>query len=79
MPNVAPKATDQFCSNSLSKALLQLYAVRRFHFRPTLKIKGSLHRKQGNELNDKHGILQTCSIVFVAMLLNQQERPPINY
>ena len=27
----------------------------------------------------KPGILQICSIVFVAMLLNQQERPPGTY
>ena len=53
------------------------------HFRPTLSIKGTLmlrivhirNKKQSN----KHGILQTWSIVFIAMLLNQQERSPRKY
>ena len=58
---------------------MQISPARFFLFRPTIKIKGSLHKKQANELGDKHGILQTCSIVSVAMLLKQQERPPIKY
>ena len=29
--------------------------------------------------SDRHGILQTLSIVSVAMLLNQQKRPPRKY
>ena len=64
-------------------ALLQLSPAHTFHFRPKLNIKDNLMlravdiRKKAR--NDKHGIFQTCSIVFVAMLLNQQERPPRKY
>ena len=47
--------------------LLQLSLFRPFLFRPNHKIKGSSHKKQENELSDKNGILQTWSIVFVAM------------
>ena len=43
-----------------------------FLFYPTLKIKDSLPKKQANELSDKHGILQTYSIVSLAMLLNHR-------
>ena len=52
--NVAPKPIDQSCSNSIFRVLLQLYPARPFRFPPTLKIKGSLHKKQGNKLSDKH-------------------------
>ena len=69
-----PKPTDQSRSHSISRVLLQI-SPDRFIFRPPLKVKGTSHKKQVNELSDKHGILQTCSIVSVAMLLNQQERP----
>ena len=37
-----------------------------FSFRPSIKIEGSL-LKQANELSDKHGILQTCSILFLLL------------
>ena len=47
---------------------LQIICPARFLlFRPTIKIKGSLLKKQGNELSDKHGILQTCSILFLLL------------
>ena len=76
-PNVAPKPTDQSCLNSIFKVPLQKYPAR---WR-TLRINGfnSSHKKQANELSDKHRLLQTCSVVSVAMLLNQQERSPIKY
>ena len=41
-PNVAPKPTDQSCSNSIFRVLLQLSPARPFHFRPSLNIKGTL-------------------------------------
>ena len=40
--NVAPKPTDQSCSNSIFRVLLQLSPVSLYHFRPTLNIKGTL-------------------------------------
>ena len=49
-----------------------------FLYRSTIKIKGSLLKKQANELCDKYGILQTWSIVSVS-IVNQQERPPREY
>ena len=54
LPNVAPKLTDQSCSNSVFRALLQLSPAHPFHFRPTLNIKDKKKKR-----NDKHGILQT--------------------
>ena len=82
-PNVALRPTDHSCSNSIFKVLLQLSSIRRFHFGPTLNIKGTLMLRvvhiRNKKRSDKHGILQTCSIVCVAMLLNQQERPPRKY
>ena len=53
-PNVAPKPFDQSCSNSIFRAHMQLSPARPFHFQPTLKIKGSSHKKQENKLSDKH-------------------------
>ena len=41
-PNVAPKPTDQSCSNSIVRLLLQLSPASPFHFRPRLNIKGTL-------------------------------------
>ena len=41
-PNVALIPTDQCCSNSIFKVLLQLSPTRPFHFGPTLNIKSSL-------------------------------------
>ena len=59
-PNVAPKPAGQFCSNSLSRVLLQISPGFLFiNCRLTLKIKGSSLKKQANELRDKHGDLQT--------------------
>ena len=64
-PNVAPKANDQSSSISIFRALP-------FHFRPTLNIKGSLMLREVHirkkKRSNKHGILQTWSIVSVAML-----------
>ena len=57
-PNVATKPTDQCSSNSIFRVPLKTSpACFIFYYRPTLKIKGSLHKKQANELSDKHGIL----------------------
>ena len=55
-----------------------------FHFRrPTLNIKDNVMFRvvhiRNKVRNDRHGILRTWSIVSVAMLLNQQERPPSKY
>ena len=58
---------------------MQIFLAHVFHFRPILKTKGSLHKKQANELSDKHGILQTFSLVSVGMLLNQREGHRIWY
>ena len=41
-PNVALTPTDQSCSNSIFKVLLQLSPTRPFHFGPTLNIKDTL-------------------------------------
>ena len=41
-PNVALTPTDQSCSNSIFKVLLQLSPTRPFNFGPTLNIKGTL-------------------------------------
>ena len=40
-PYVAPKPTDQSCSNSIYRVLLQLSPASPFHFRPSLNIKGT--------------------------------------
>ena len=73
-PNVAPKPTDQSCSNTIFRVVLKLSPACPFHFRPTLNIKGTLMLRvvhiRNKKRNEKHGILQTRSIVFVAMLLN---------
>ena len=53
---VATKPTDQSCSNSLSRVSLQISLAHVFNFQPTLKIKGSFHKEQAYELNDKHGV-----------------------
>ena len=81
--NVAPKPTDQSCSNSIFRVVLQLSPASPFHFWPTLNIKGTIMLRvvhiRNKKRNDKHGILQTWSIVSVAILLNQQERSPRKY
>ena len=41
-PNVALTPTEHSCSNSIYKVLLQLSPTHRFHFQPTLNIKGTL-------------------------------------
>ena len=45
-PNAGPKPTHQSRSKSISRVLLQLSPVSPFHFRPTLKIKSSSHKKK---------------------------------
>ena len=82
-PDVAPKPTDKSCSNSIFRVLLQLSPAHPFHFRPILNIKDTLMLRvvhiRNKKRNDKHRILQTWSIDFVAVLLNQHERPPRKY
>ena len=58
-PNVATKPTDQSCPDSMFRVPLQMLLAHFFHFRFTLQIKGSLHKKQAKELSEKHRILQT--------------------
>ena len=48
-PNLAPKPTDQSHSNSIFsifRVLLQVSLTIPFHFRPTLNVKDSSHKKQ---------------------------------
>ena len=78
-PNVAPKPTDQCFSNSIFRVLLQLSPVSPFHFRPSFNIKGTLMLRVVHIRNKKRTDWQTWSIVFVAMLLNRQERSPRKY
>ena len=47
--NIAPKPTDQSCSNSIFRVLLQLSSASPFHFLPSLNIKGSSRKKQEME------------------------------
>ena len=53
------------------------YFLPLFCFRPTLNITGNLMLRvvhiRNKKRSNKHGILQTRSIISVAMLLNQQE------
>ena len=62
---------------------MQLSPAHPFHIRPTLNIKDTLMlrvvHKRNKKQSNKHGILQTYSIASVALLLNQQERPPGKY
>ena len=73
-PNVAPKENDQSWWNSIFSVLLQLSPAHPFNFRPTLNIKDTLMLRvvhiRNKKQSKKHGILQTWSIAFVAMLLN---------
>ena len=39
------------------------------NYRPTLKIKGRLHKKQANELRDKHGILHHIQYCFCCYVI----------
>ena len=41
-PNLAIKPTNQSCSNSIFRVLLQVYPASTFHFRPSLNIMGTL-------------------------------------
>ena len=55
------------------------------HFGPALNIKGTLmlrvvhNKKTRNDLSEKHEFYKRDQLFFVAMLLNQQERPPGKY
>ena len=58
-PNVAPKPTDQSCSNSIFRILLQLSPASPFHFRPSLNIKGILMLRVVHIRNKKRTDWQT--------------------
>ena len=71
---VAPKPADQSCSNAISRVPLQISPAQVLNFRPTLKIKGSLHKKQENKLSDKREILQNtinCFCCYVIKLAGE--------
>ena len=80
--NVAPKPTDQSCSNSIFSLLLQLPPARPFHFWPTLNIKDTLMLRvvhiRNKKWSNKHGIFKHDQL-FLLLLLNQQERSPRKY
>ena len=61
--NVALKLTDQSCSNSIFRALLQLSPAHPFYFRRTLNVKDTLMLRvvhiRNKKRSEKHGILQT--------------------
>ena len=50
---VVTKLKDQYCSNAISRLPLQIFPAHVFNFRPTLNMKGSLHKKQANKLSGK--------------------------
>ena len=66
--NVAPKPTDQSCSTSIFRIVLQLSPASPFHYRPSLNIKDTLMLRvvhiRNKKRSNKHGILQTWSIVI---------------
>ena len=64
--NVAPKRTDQSCSNSIFRVLLHLSPASRFHFRPTLNIKGTLMLSVVHIRNKKRTEWQTWN--FTSMI-----------
>ena len=45
-PNIGPEPTDQSRLNSIYRILLQIFLAIIFCFLPTLKIKGSSHKKK---------------------------------
>ena len=59
---IAPKPTDQSCSNSISGLPLQISSASPFRFRVTPKIKGSSHEKK--ILNFSKMALTTLIIFF---------------
>ena len=76
-PNVAPEVNDQSCSNSIFRVILSLSPARPFHFRRTLNIKDTLMLRvvhiRNKKRSNKHGILQTWSIVSVAVIKSAGE------
>ena len=58
-PNVVPKPTDQSCSNSIFRVLLELSRASPFHFRPILNIKGTLKLRVVHIRNKKRTEWQT--------------------
>ena len=73
-PNVAPKPTHQYCSNSIFRVLLQLSPASPFYFRPSHNIKGSLMLRVVPLRNKKrtdyrHVILQTLSNCFCCYVI----------
>ena len=65
-PSLATKPIDLVQIRYLGSACKYIQPVF-FLFRPTIESKGSLLKKQANGLSDKHGILQTCSILFLLL------------
>ena len=57
--NVAPKPTDQSCSKSIFRVLLQLSPASPFHFRHNLNIKGTLKLRVVHIRNKKRSEWQT--------------------
>ena len=57
--NVAPKPTDQSCSNSIFRVFLQLSPASPFHFLPSLNIKGTLMIRVVHIRNKKRTDRQT--------------------
>ena len=57
--NVAPKPSDQSCSNSIFRVLLQLSQASPFHFRPNLNIKGIILLRVVHIRNKKRNDWQT--------------------
>ena len=56
---MAPKPTDQSCSNSIFRVLLQLSPASPFHFRPNLNIKVTLMLRIVHVRNKKRSEWQT--------------------
>ena len=66
---------DHSCSNSISRVPLQISLAHFLNFRPTLKIKGSLHKKHANKLTvtNMEFYKHDCFCCYV------KERPPKKY
>ena len=58
-PNVAPKPTDQSCSNSISMDLWQISPAHSSHFQPSLNIEGTLMLRVVHVRNKKRTDWQT--------------------
>ena len=66
-PNVAPKPTDQSCSNPIFRTLLQLSPAHPFHFWRTLNIKDTLMLRvvhiRNKKRSDKHDHCFYCYVI----------------